>query len=152
MNSSYDKYPIIKAIPPSMVKSWGDGMQVLPSPLEIYEIMKIIPKGKCFCKISVPYIESIELLKFINKMNTIMLNSLTGNIISYLICINPLIKIIQKLYNVMLTNIAICCCSKFTLRIPKVPKYKAKDEKRTPNINPRENITIVFVRITCLSE
>jgi len=46
MHSSYTKYPIVKAIPPSMLKSWGEGMQVLPSPLEIHEIMKTIPKGE----------------------------------------------------------------------------------------------------------
>ena len=46
MHSSYTKYPIVKPIPPSMVKSWGEGMQVLSSPLEIHEIMKTIPKGE----------------------------------------------------------------------------------------------------------
>ena len=46
MHSSYTKYPIVKSIPPSMLKSWGEGMQVLPSPLEIHEVMQTIPRGK----------------------------------------------------------------------------------------------------------
>ena len=46
MRNSYPNHPIIKPIPPSMLKSWGEGMQVLPSPLEIHEVMKTIPKGE----------------------------------------------------------------------------------------------------------
>ena len=46
MYNSYTKYPIVKPIPLSMVKSWGEGMQVLPSPLEIHEVMQRIPKGE----------------------------------------------------------------------------------------------------------
>ncbi len=46
MNNSYPNYPIVKSIPASMAKTWGEGMQVLPSPLEIYEVMKTIPLGK----------------------------------------------------------------------------------------------------------
>ncbi len=46
MHHSYPDYPIIKPIPASMVKSWGEGTQVLPSPLEIREVMRTIPKGK----------------------------------------------------------------------------------------------------------
>ena len=32
-----------------MLKSWVEGMQVLPSPLEIHEIMKTIRKGEEEC-------------------------------------------------------------------------------------------------------
>ena len=46
MRNSYPNHPIVKPIPPSMVKSWGEGMQVLPSPLEIHEIMATIPKAE----------------------------------------------------------------------------------------------------------
>ncbi len=46
MRNSYSNYPIVKPIPPSMIKSWGEGMQVLPSPLEIHEVMATIPKGE----------------------------------------------------------------------------------------------------------
>ena len=46
MRNSYPKHPIIKPIPRSMLKSWGEGMQVFPSPLEIHEVMKTIPKGE----------------------------------------------------------------------------------------------------------
>ncbi len=46
MQNSYSDYPIVKAIPPSMVKTWGEGMQVLPSPLEIQEAMRTIPTGE----------------------------------------------------------------------------------------------------------
>ncbi len=46
MRNSYPKHPVIKPIPPSMVKSWGKGMQVLPSPLEIREVMRTIPSGE----------------------------------------------------------------------------------------------------------
>jgi len=35
MRNSYPEHPIIKPIPASMIKTWGEGMQVLPSPLEI---------------------------------------------------------------------------------------------------------------------
>ena len=45
MRHSYSDYPIVKPIPDSMVKTWGEGMQVLPSPLEIREVMRTIPKG-----------------------------------------------------------------------------------------------------------
>lgn len=46
MHNSYPDYPIIKPIPDSMVKTWGEGTQVLPSPLEIREVMRTIPKGE----------------------------------------------------------------------------------------------------------
>lgn len=46
MRHSYPNHPIIKPIVPDMVKTWGEGMQVLPSPLEIREVMRTIPKGK----------------------------------------------------------------------------------------------------------
>jgi len=46
MRHSYPDYPIVKPIPDSMVKTWGEGMQVLPSPLEIREVMRTIPAGK----------------------------------------------------------------------------------------------------------
>ncbi len=46
MRNSYPKHPIVKAIPPSMAKMWGEGMQVIPSPLEIHEIMRTISEGK----------------------------------------------------------------------------------------------------------
>ena len=46
MRHSYPKYPIIKPIAPNMVKTWGEGMQVLPSALEIRQVMRTIPKGK----------------------------------------------------------------------------------------------------------
>ena len=46
MRNSYPNHPIIKAIPPSMVKTWGEGTQVLPSPLEIREVMRSIPSGE----------------------------------------------------------------------------------------------------------
>ena len=46
MRHSYPKHPIIKPIPPSMVKTWGEGTQVLPSPLEIREVMRTIPSGE----------------------------------------------------------------------------------------------------------
>jgi len=46
MRNSYPEHPIVKPIPPSMVKTWGEGTQVLPSPLEIREVMRSIPKGE----------------------------------------------------------------------------------------------------------
>jgi len=46
MRHSYPDYPIVKPIPAPMVKTWGEGMQVLPSPLEIREVMRTIPAGK----------------------------------------------------------------------------------------------------------
>ncbi len=46
MRYSYPNHPIIKPIAPDMVKTWGEGMQVLPSPLEIREVMQSIPEGK----------------------------------------------------------------------------------------------------------
>jgi len=46
MRHSYSAYPKIKAIPPSMVKVWGEGMQVLASPLEIREVMQTLPEGE----------------------------------------------------------------------------------------------------------
>jgi len=46
MKHSYPNYPIVKPIPDSMVKTWGEGMQVLPSPLEIREVMRTISKGE----------------------------------------------------------------------------------------------------------
>jgi len=46
MLHSYPDHPIIKPIPPDMVKTWGEGMQVLPSPLEIREVMRSIPSGE----------------------------------------------------------------------------------------------------------
>ncbi len=46
MRHSYPKHPIIKPIAPDMVKSFGEGMQVLPSPLEIREVMRSIPQGE----------------------------------------------------------------------------------------------------------
>ncbi len=46
MRDSYPNHPIIKQIPLDMVKTWGEGMQVLPSPMEIREVMQTIPKGK----------------------------------------------------------------------------------------------------------
>ena len=46
MRKSYPNYPLVKPIPPSMVKTWGEGIQVLPSPLEIHEIMQTIEEGK----------------------------------------------------------------------------------------------------------
>ncbi len=46
MHYSYPNHPIIKPIAPNMVKTWGEGMQVLPSPLEIREVMRSIPEGK----------------------------------------------------------------------------------------------------------
>ena len=45
MHHSYPDHPIVKPIPDSMVKTWGEGMQVLPSPVEIREVMRSIPKG-----------------------------------------------------------------------------------------------------------
>ncbi len=53
MHHSYLDYPIIKPIPTSMVKTWGEGMQVLPSPLEIHEVMQTIPKGKVMTAIEI---------------------------------------------------------------------------------------------------
>ena len=46
MRNSYPEHPIIKPIAPSMVKTWGEGTQVLPSPLEIREVMRSIPEGE----------------------------------------------------------------------------------------------------------
>jgi len=46
MRNSYSNHPIIKPIPPSMVKTWGEGIQVLPSPLEIRDVMRTIPSGE----------------------------------------------------------------------------------------------------------
>ena len=46
MRHSYPKHPIIKPIAPDMVKSFGEGIQVLPSPLEIREVMQSIAKGE----------------------------------------------------------------------------------------------------------
>lgn len=46
MRHSYLDHPIIKPIAPDMVKTWGEGMQVLPSPLEIREVMRTIPSGE----------------------------------------------------------------------------------------------------------
>jgi len=46
MRHSYPDHPIRKPIAPDMIKTWGEGMQVLPSPLEIREVMRSIPKGK----------------------------------------------------------------------------------------------------------
>ncbi len=46
MRNSYPKHPIIKPIPSSMVKSWGEGTQVLPSPMEIRDVMRTIPSGE----------------------------------------------------------------------------------------------------------
>jgi len=46
MRYSYPNHPIIKPIAPDMIKTWGEGMQVLPSPLEIREVMQSIPEGK----------------------------------------------------------------------------------------------------------
>ena len=46
MRNSYPNHPIIKPIAPDMVKTWGEGMQVLPSPLEIREVMRSIPSGE----------------------------------------------------------------------------------------------------------
>ena len=46
MNTSYPEYPMVKPIPPSMTKTWGEGMQVLPSPLEIREVMNTVVKGE----------------------------------------------------------------------------------------------------------
>ncbi len=46
MRSSYPDHPTIKPIAPDMVKTWGEGMQVIPSPLEIREVMRSIPKGE----------------------------------------------------------------------------------------------------------
>ena len=46
MRYSYPEHPIIKPIAPSMIKTWGEGMQVLPSPLEIREVMRSIHKGE----------------------------------------------------------------------------------------------------------
>jgi hypothetical protein len=45
MKNSYDNYPQVREIPKSMMKSWGQGRDVWVHPLEIYEIMKSIPKG-----------------------------------------------------------------------------------------------------------
>ncbi len=46
MRNSYPNHPIIKPIAPDMVKIWGEGMQVLPSPLEIRDVMRSIPSGE----------------------------------------------------------------------------------------------------------
>jgi len=46
MRNSYPNHPIIKPIAPDMVKTWGEGTQVLPSPLEIREVMRSIPNGE----------------------------------------------------------------------------------------------------------
>ena len=46
MRNSYPNYPMVKAIPQSMVKTWGEGMQVLPSPLEIRDVMRTIPQSE----------------------------------------------------------------------------------------------------------
>ena len=46
MRYSYPNHPIVKPIAPDMVKTWGEGMQVLPSPLEIREVMRSIPSGE----------------------------------------------------------------------------------------------------------
>jgi len=46
MRHSYPNHPIIKPIAPDMVKTWGEGMQVLPSPLEIRDVMRTIPSGE----------------------------------------------------------------------------------------------------------
>lgn len=46
MRNSYPEHPIIKPIPENMNKTWGEGTQVLPSPLEIRDVMRTIPKGK----------------------------------------------------------------------------------------------------------
>jgi len=46
MRNSYPNHPIIKPIALDMVKIWGEGMQVLPSPLEIREVMRSIPSGE----------------------------------------------------------------------------------------------------------
>ena len=46
MRNSYPEHPIIKPIPENMKKTWGEGTQVLPSPLEIRDVMRTIPKSK----------------------------------------------------------------------------------------------------------
>ena len=39
-------FPKIKTIPKYLNKSWGKGKFVMPSPLEVYTLMKKVPKGK----------------------------------------------------------------------------------------------------------
>lgn len=63
MRGSYTKYPIVKSIPPSMTKRWGEGMQVLPSPLEIWEVMRTIPEGKV--------IDTVELCDILAKKHDV---------------------------------------------------------------------------------
>jgi len=46
MLNSYPEHPIVKPIAPGMIKTWGEGTQVLPSPLEIREVMRSIPAGE----------------------------------------------------------------------------------------------------------
>ena len=46
MRHSYPDYPIVKPIPAPMVRTWGEGMQVLPSPLEIRDVMRTMPQGE----------------------------------------------------------------------------------------------------------
>ena len=46
MRHSCPDHPIIEPIAPDMVKIWGEGTQVLPSPLEIREVMRSIPESE----------------------------------------------------------------------------------------------------------
>ncbi len=46
MRLSYADYPMVKPIPESMLKTWGKGTQVLPSPLEIRDVMRSISEGE----------------------------------------------------------------------------------------------------------
>ena len=39
-------YPKVEEIPVRMNKKWGTGTLVIPSPLEVNELMKKVPKGK----------------------------------------------------------------------------------------------------------
>ena len=39
-------FPKIKTIPKKLEKSWGIGKFVMPTPLEVNDLMKKVPKGK----------------------------------------------------------------------------------------------------------
>jgi len=42
--------PKIKEIPPRLKKKFGDGIMVIPSPLEVDEFMRMVPEGKLVTK------------------------------------------------------------------------------------------------------
>ncbi len=45
LNDSKD-LPKVMKVPPKLAKKWGEGILVIPAPIEVNEIMKKVPKGK----------------------------------------------------------------------------------------------------------